>query len=87
MRVRGLILPIERQGAGFCERLFYYSLYCNLKAGRMTTTANGKMVSEADARWLVRTRMACSWNFEPGPMIRMAMSADWGEPVPNVALR
>jgi hypothetical protein len=33
MPVRNLMLPIERPWAGFCERLFYHSLECDLRAG------------------------------------------------------
>ena len=67
MPVRGLILPIERplpigpQYAGFCERLIYHSLDSNLRAGRMTTILNGKIIPEADARRLVAHARAQGW--------------------------
>ena len=35
-------LPIGPQYAGFCERLMYHSLDCDLRAGRMRTVLNGK---------------------------------------------
>jgi hypothetical protein len=67
MPIRVLILPIERplpigpQYAGFCERLMYHSLENNLRAGRMTTNVNGKIVSEADARRMVAYARAQGW--------------------------
>jgi hypothetical protein len=67
MQVRGLILPIERplpigrQYAGFCERLMYQSLESNLRAGRMTTVLNGKIIPEADARRMVAHAQAQGW--------------------------
>ena len=53
MQVRERPLPIGRQYAGFCERLMYQSLDSNLRAGRMTTVLNGKIIPEADARRMV----------------------------------
>ena len=58
MPVRALMLierplPIGPQYAGFCERLMYHSLDSNLRAGRMSTVVNGKIIPEAEARRLV----------------------------------
>jgi hypothetical protein len=61
MPVRGLILPIERPHAGFCQRLFYHSLDSGLRAGRVTTVLNGSIVSEADARRIVAYARAQGW--------------------------
>jgi hypothetical protein len=67
MQVRGLILPIERplpigpRYAGFCERLMYQSLESDLRAGRMTTVLNGKIIPEADARRMVAHAQAQGW--------------------------
>jgi len=41
------------QHAGFVERLSYYSLACDLRAGKMKTILNGEIVCEARARRLV----------------------------------
>jgi hypothetical protein len=64
MPVHGLILPIEPRYAGFCERLFYHSFDINLRAGRMSTVLNGKIIPEArsppDGRVCAGTRMACA---------------------------
>jgi hypothetical protein len=54
-------LPIGPQYAGFCERLMYHSLENNLRAGRMTTNVNGKIVLEADARRMVAYARAQGW--------------------------
>jgi hypothetical protein len=61
MPVRGLIMPIERPWAGFCERLFFHSLACDLEAGRMRTVLNGSVVCEADARRIVARAQANGW--------------------------
>ena len=61
MPVRGLILPIERPHAGFCQRLFFHSLDTGLRAGRVTTVLNGSIVSKADARRLVASARAYGW--------------------------
>jgi hypothetical protein len=61
MAVSGLKGSIGPQYAGFCERLMYHSLECNLKAGRMTTNVNGKIVPEADARRMVTYARAQGW--------------------------
>jgi hypothetical protein len=71
MPVRGLISPIERQGpigpqyVGFCERVMYHSLECNLRARRMTTWVNGKIVPEADARRMVAFARTQGWLPKP----------------------
>jgi hypothetical protein len=61
MPVRGLRGPMGPQYAGFCERLFYHSLDCGLRAGRMSTFLNGKIVPAADARRLVAYARAQGW--------------------------
>ena len=61
MPVRGLRGPMGPQYAGFCERLFYHSLDCGLRAGRMSTVLNGKIVPAADARRLVAYARAQGW--------------------------
>jgi hypothetical protein len=53
MPVRRLIPPFGPRYAGFVERLMYQSLDSNLRAGRMSTTLNGKIIPEADARRMV----------------------------------
>jgi hypothetical protein len=67
MPVRALMLPIERplpigpQYAGFCERLMYHSLDCDLRAGRMKTVLSGKIIPEAKARRMVAYARAHGW--------------------------
>jgi hypothetical protein len=67
MPVHGVILPTERplpfgcQYAGFCERLMYQNLDDNLRAGRMGTVLNGKMIPETDARRVVAYARAQGW--------------------------
>ena len=61
MPVRGLRGPMGPQYAGFCERLFYHSLDCGLRAGRMSTVLNGKIVPAADARRMVAYARAQGW--------------------------
>jgi hypothetical protein len=61
MPVRGLILPIERPQAGFCQRLFYYLLDCQLRAGKVTLMHNGSIVPEADARRRVAYARVQGW--------------------------
>jgi hypothetical protein len=72
MPVRGLILPIERPQAGFCQRLFYHLLDCELRAGKMSVMLNGSIVPEADARRWVAYARAQGWLPTPAP----AISAD-----------
>ena len=73
MPVHGLILPTERllpfgcQYAGFCERLMYQNLDDNLRAGRMGTVLNGKMIPEADARRVVAYARAQGWLLPEAP--------------------
>lgn len=57
-RLRG---PIGPQHAGFCERLMYQSLGSNLRAGRMSTVLNGKIISEDKARRMVAYARAQGW--------------------------
>ncbi len=61
MPVRSLRGPIGPQYAGFCERLFYHSLDSNLRAGRMSTVLNGKIVPAAEARRMVAHARAEAW--------------------------
>ena len=66
MPVRGLLLPVERPlrlnpyGA-HCRRLFYDSLDRGLRAGRVSTTINGEVVSVADVRRMVAYARAHGW--------------------------
>jgi hypothetical protein len=69
MPVRSLMLPIERPWAGFCERLFYHMLECDLRAGRMGTNLNGRIISVVDARRLVAHARAQGWLQTPSPAI------------------
>ena len=69
MPVRNLMLPIERPWAGFCERLFYHLLDCDLRAGRMGTNLNGRIIPVADARRLVAHARAQGWLPTPSPAI------------------
>jgi len=57
-RLRGAFGP---QYAGFCERLLYQSLDGNLKAGRMSTVLNGKIIIEEEARRMVAYARAQGW--------------------------
>lgn len=61
MRVRAFRQPTERLYAGFVQRLFFAALYNNLRTGRMTVNANGKIVSEVDARRMVARARAHGW--------------------------
>jgi len=61
MPVRSLRGPIGPQYAGFCERLFYHSLDCGLRAGRISTVLNGKIIIEEDARRMVAYARAQGW--------------------------
>jgi hypothetical protein len=61
MPVRRLRGPIGPQYAGFCERLFYHSLDGNLRADRMSTVLNGKIIIEEDARRMVAYARAQGW--------------------------
>jgi hypothetical protein len=53
MPVRRLRVPIGPQYAGFYECLMYHSLDSNLRAGRMSTALNGKIIPEDNARRMV----------------------------------
>ena len=67
MPVHGVILPTESplpfgcQYAGFCERLMYQNLDDNLRAGRMGTVLNGKIIPEAEARRMVAYARVQGW--------------------------
>ena len=61
MPVRRPPPPFGPQYAGFVERLMYQSLDSNLRAGRMSTTLNGKIIPEADARRMVAHAQDYGW--------------------------
>jgi hypothetical protein len=61
MPVRRPPSPFGPQYAGFVERLMYQSLDSNLRAGRMRTTLNGKIIPEADARRMVARAQDYGW--------------------------
>jgi hypothetical protein len=61
MPVRRLPPPFGPQYAGFVERLMYHALDSNLRAGRMNTVLNGKIIPEADARRLVARAREYGW--------------------------
>ena len=61
MPVRRLRGPIGPQYAGFCERLMYQSLDSNLRADKMSTVLNGKIIPEAEARRMVAYARVQGW--------------------------
>jgi hypothetical protein len=61
MPVRRLPPPFGPQHAGFVERLMYQSLDSDLRAGRMNTILNGKIIPETDARRLVARARDYGW--------------------------
>ena len=61
MPVRRLSPSFGPQYAGFVERLMYQSLDSNLKAGRMSTLLNGKIIADADARRMVARAQDYGW--------------------------
>ena len=61
MPVRRLPPPFGPQTVGFVERLMYQSLASNLRTGRMSTTLNGKIIPEADARRMVVRAQDYGW--------------------------
>lgn len=61
MPVRRLPPPFGPQYAGFVERLMYHNLDSNLRAGRMNTMLNGKIIPEADARRMVARARDYGW--------------------------
>ena len=61
MLVRELRSPTERLYEGFVQRLFLAALHNNLRTGRMTVNANGRIVSEVDARRVVARARAHDW--------------------------
>jgi len=61
MPVRRLPLPFGPQYAGFCERVFFQCLDSDLRAGRMSTVLNGKIVPVADAQRIVARARAYGW--------------------------
>jgi hypothetical protein len=61
MPVRRLRVRIAPQYAGFCERLMYQSLDSNLRADKMSTVLNGKIIPEAEARRMVAYARVQGW--------------------------
>jgi len=61
MPIRALILPVERQYAGFVQRLMYQSLADNLITGRMNTIVNGKTVPDIHACRAIAHARAQGW--------------------------
>ena len=61
MPVRRLPFPFGPQYAGYCERLMFHALETNLRAGKMSTYLNGEIVSESDARRIVKKAQAYGW--------------------------
>jgi hypothetical protein len=49
------------QYAGFCERLMYQSLDSNLRADKMSTVLNGKIIPEDKARRMVAYARVQGW--------------------------
>ena len=47
--------------AGFCERLMYQSLDSNLRADKMSTVLNGKIIPEDNARRMVAYARVQGW--------------------------
>jgi hypothetical protein len=58
MPVRRLPFPCGPQYVGYCERLMFHALEGNLKSDKMSTYLNGEIVSEADARRIVKNAQA-----------------------------
>jgi hypothetical protein len=61
MLVRRARMSIGPQRAGFVERLFFAWLDSNLRAGRISTVLNGKIISETNASRMVRYARAQGW--------------------------
>jgi hypothetical protein len=61
MPVRRLPFPYGPQYAGYCERVMFHMLESNLRTGKMTTRLNGEIVSEAEARRIVKNAQAYGW--------------------------
>ena len=67
MPVRQMILPMEPfrtvgpQYAGFVQRLMFQTLDNNLNAGEMSTSLNGRIIPEAEARRIVANARAQGW--------------------------
>jgi hypothetical protein len=61
MPVRRLRVRIAPQYAGFCERLMYQSLDSNLRADKMSTVLNGKIIPEDNARRMVAYARVQGW--------------------------
>ena len=61
MPVRRTATTIGPQYAGFVERLMYQSLDSDLRAGRMSTTINVKIILEAEARRMVARAQDYGW--------------------------
>lgn len=61
MPVRRLSFPFGPQYAGYCERLLFHALERNLRTGKMNTYLNGEIVSESEARRIVKNAQAYGW--------------------------
>jgi hypothetical protein len=61
MPVRLPATTIGPEYAGFVERLMCQSLENNLRSGRMSTTINGKIILEAEARRMVARAQDYGW--------------------------
>ena len=61
MPVRRLRVRIAPQYAGFCERLMYQSLDSSLRADKMSTVLNGKIIPEDNARRMVAYARVQGW--------------------------
>jgi hypothetical protein len=61
MPVRRLRVRFAPQYAGFCERLMYQNLDSNLRAAKMSTVLNGKIIPEDNARRMVEYARVQGW--------------------------
>ena len=61
MPISRLTLSNEVMSAGLCERLFYRSLDNDLRAGRMNTLHNGRIVAVDKAQRLIAHARSQAW--------------------------
>jgi hypothetical protein len=61
MPVRRLPFPYGPQYAGYCGRLLLHALESNLRTGKMNTYVNGEIVSESEARRIVKNAQTYEW--------------------------
>jgi N-formylglutamate deformylase len=87
MPVRRIPFPYGPQYAGFVERLFFQSLDGDVRSGKMTTHLNGEIVSESDARRIVKNAQAYGWlppyisytaRIEEGGQVKNVKTAQFG---------